>query len=179
MKPINNYNEVEATEGGSFERLAAGGYVCQLMMAEDKTDKEYLQINYDIAEGKYKGWWAQTMERAGFWGGHFTRSYKDTAKAFFKGFTTSVEQSNKGYAWNWEESTLVNKFIGLVLAEEEYNKNDGTIGTRLYVAKNTSVDKIRSGDFKVPDIKKLTTTATTSAFSSVDSSNDGELPWKN
>lgn len=182
MKKIDNFNEIDANEGGTFEKLPAGGYICEIVSATDEPQKEYLQIEYDIAEGKYKGWWANTMERAGFWGGNLFRSYKKSAAGFFKGFTNAVEQSNKGYAWNWDEKTLEKKLVGLVLGEEEYEKNDGTIGTRIYVARNTSVDKIRSGDYKVPELKKLSRDAKSAfgdkkaAFTELDSG-DGDLPF--
>ena len=47
------------------------------------------------------------------------------------------------------------QFVGLVLGEEEYKKNDGTVGTRLYVKDIKTVEEIRKGDFKVPALKKL------------------------
>ena len=47
------------------------------------------------------------------------------------------------------------KRIGVVLGEEEYRKEDGTVGTRLYVAAVRSVKAIQDGDFKVPALKKL------------------------
>ena len=53
------------------------------------------------------------------------------------------------------EYTLEGKLIGLVLAEEEYRKNNGSDGTRLYVANIRSVEKIRKGDFIVPPKKLL------------------------
>lgn len=179
MKIIPNYNDIDPNEGGSFENLPVNGYVCVITKVTDKPDKEYLEIEYDVAEGKYSGWWSKTAERAGFWGGKLIRSYKDTAAGFFKGFTAAVEQSNPGYKWDWNEQSLVGKAIGLVIALEEYRKQDGTYKDRLYVARNASVDKIRKGDFTVPQYKpvanKPAAQSTTSGFSEVD---DGsEIPF--
>lgn len=50
---------------------------------------------------------------------------------------------------------MCGKVIGIVLGEEEYRKNDGGIGTRLYVAQVRSIKSIETGDFKVPELKKL------------------------
>ena len=153
MKTIPNYNNIDPNEGGSFGNLPEGGYVCVITKVTDKPDKEYLEIEYDIAEGDFAGWWSKTAERAGFWGGKLIRSYKVSAVGFFKGFITAVEQSNPGYVWNWNEQGLVGKAVGLVLGLEEYRKQDGSYKDRLYVARNTSVDKIRKREFTVPDYK--------------------------
>ena len=155
MKKFDNYESVEANEGGEYKRLPAGGYVCRIENVLDHNDKEYLEIEYDIMDGEFCGWFGSLFSRAGFWGGKLIRSYKDTAQKFFKGFITAVEQSNQGSRWDWNENHLKDRLVGLVLAEEEYNKNDGSVGVRLYVARNTSVENIRKGNYEVPTIRKL------------------------
>lgn len=179
MKHIDNLNSIEGVEGGSFDNLPAGGYVCKIVSGEDIPEKEYLRLEYDIAEGEYAGWWQKTFDNAAFWGGKLFRSYKESALKFFKGFITAVEQSNGGYHWNDDEKTLIGKHVGLVLGEEEYTKNDGTIGTRLYVARNTSIDKIRSGEFDVPELKRLSKSKSGSSFREMSESKleDGDLPF--
>jgi hypothetical protein len=155
MRKINDFENVTEQQGGEFEKLPVGGYICKITYVEDVPEKEYIKIEFDIADGKYSGWFAETYQRANFWGGKFIRSYKEKAAGFFKGFTTAVEQSNLGYKWAWDEQTLVGKFIGIVLALEEYVGNDGTVKERLYVAQNRSVDAIKKGDYKVPELKAL------------------------
>ena len=152
MKNINLNNVQEAQD---FERVKPGGYVCGITAVEDVPSKEYLRIEYDIAEGNLKNYYRNLYNSKGFWLGNFIRSYKDSALPFFKAFITAVEQSNMGYHWNNDEKTLTRKLIGLVLGEEEYKANDGSVKTRLYVARVTSAEKIRKGDFTVPPLKKL------------------------
>ena len=57
MKAIENYDKVEANTG-EHEVLPVGGYICKITAAEvttaQKSGKEMLVINFDIAEGKYK-----------------------------------------------------------------------------------------------------------------------------
>lgn len=154
MKPINNWNEVQASND-DFRRPAAGGYICRIIRVTDAPDKEYLHIEYDIEEGEFKGHWQETAERFGWWGGDFYRSYKDSALGMFKGFTNAVEGSNKGYKWDWNEKALEGKLIGLVLGEEEYIKNDGSVATRLKVRSNKTIDEIKDGRFRIPKLKKL------------------------
>lgn len=155
MKKANGYDNATANYGGERERLPAGGYICKITKVEDFPDKEYLKIEFDIADGKYKGWYAEIEKRAGFWGGHFIRSYKESAAGFFKGFVTAIEQSNPNYKWEWKEQTLVGKWIGLVIGYEEYRKRDGDVGERTYVAQNRSGKAIKDGDFTVPELKRL------------------------
>ncbi len=57
--------------------------------------------------------------------------------------------------FNNDPQSLVGKYVGVVLGEEEYRAKDGTIKTRLYVAETRSGKSIRDGDFKIPELKKL------------------------
>ena len=160
MKPINNFDSVEVPN--EHRRLTPGGYVCRITKVEDVADKEYLRIEYDIAEGSLKGYWDDNDERYG-WRDSFVRSYKEKAHGFFKQFVQSVEQSNSGYVWKWDEQTLKGKLVGIILSEEEYEKRDGSIGSRLKANKTVSVDRIRSGDYTVPAKKTLSVNERTSA----------------
>ncbi len=156
-------------EAKEFSKLSAGGYICGITAVEDLENREYLKIEYDIAEGENKNYWRGLYEAKGFWGGSFIKSYKTKALPFFKGFITAVKGSNKGFKWEDDgandEKTLVRKLVGLVLGEEEYTGNDGSTKTRLYVDSVHTIDKIKSGDFKVPEFKPLpgSTATTTSA----------------
>lgn len=160
MRKIDNYNEVQASTG-EFARPQAGGYICKIVNVTDvpydsNTGKgDYLKIEYDFTDGELKGYYAKLNDDWGFWGGSFIRSYKEKALGMFKQFTNCLEQSNPNYNWNWDEQGLNGKLIGLVLGEEEYEKNDGSIGNRLYVKNVKTVEQIQNGDFKVPELKAL------------------------
>ena len=54
MKKINQnkWNDTKAS-GGEYDKLPAGAYICVIKTVEDVPDKEYLKIEYDIADGKY------------------------------------------------------------------------------------------------------------------------------
>ena len=137
MKNINWNNVQEATDA----RLTAGGYVCGILRAEDVPDKEYLRIEFDIAEGPYKNYFRDLRDRLNLpqWpaGGVLIRSYKEKAQPYFKAFLTSVQNSNPGYTFNNDEATLSRKLVGMVLGEEEYEYN-GQIKTRLRVSAPTA-----------------------------------------
>lgn len=157
MKKLGLENVAEATER---EKLTANGYVCRITSVEDVPDKEYLMIEFDIAEGAFKGYYANLMEQFNFWGGRFVKSYKESALSFFKGFITAVENSNANFKFiEGDEQCLKGKLIGLVMREEEYQKTGGDIVVNVKVDEVRSVDKIRKGDFKIKPLKKLETAA--------------------
>lgn len=152
MKPIKDFDKIQAS--GDFERLPAGGYVIRITDVKDEPSKSYLALTFDIAEGKYAGHYKDVP--ADLVAIHqFIRSYKDTAVNMFKAFTNAVEASNEGYTWNWDEATLVGKIVGVLMGEEEYENNRGEVKTGLKVRSCRSAEAIRSGNFKVPEPKKL------------------------
>jgi len=184
MKPITNIASVQ--EAGDSKRLPAGGYVCKYTKVEDNPKKQYLYMEYDIAEGEYKGYYAELEDQFDFWGGRCFRSYKEKALPMFKRMCSAVTKSNKGFIFDGnehcDESTLVGKKVGMILGEEEYIGNDGSIKTRLYVVKEVAVDDIKSGKYKVPDLKKLPETAGTSkqpddSFMNIPEGTDEETPF--
>ena len=152
MKKINGFEDVKAS--GDNIQLPAGGYIAMVTAVEDVPDKEYLKISFDIAIGEYAHYFGDMEERLGWNNGVFYRSYKENALGMFKQFTNVIEESNDGYKWNFEEKTLRAKVFGVILGEEEYIKNDGSVGTRLRVASVKNVKAIEEGKFKVPE-KKL------------------------
>ena len=167
MKRIENWENIQ--ESISFKRLTPNGYICKILKVEDHSEKEYLKIYFDIAKGDDKGCFKKQYdgdtrkERKWPNAGTFIRSYKDSAASMFKGFTNAVEKSNKGYQWNFDEKTLVNKVVGLIIADEQYQNQKGQVRVRNYVAAVRSVETIEKGEYEIPALKELTTTKATTA----------------
>lgn len=183
MKPINNYDEIKASDG-EFAKPTNGGYCIEIVgvmdVPYDENTKKgnYLKIDYDICHGELAGYYAKQHEKfGGDWYANFIRSYKETALGMFKHFTNCIEESNQPYKWDWDEKKLVGKFLGVVLQEEEYTKKDGTVGVRVKVKEVKTIQDIMNGNFKVPQTKKLDTSATntTPNWSTMDV--DDELPF--
>lgn len=183
MKKID-WNTITETDGG-FERPIPGAYIARIEQVEDHEDKEYLKVYWDFAEGSLKGDNARTYDRAGFWPMTSIRSYKPSALGFFKSFKTAVEKSNRGYVFDESNLDGMNgKLVGVILGEEEYLKRDGTVGTSLKVQEFRSVDAIRKGDYKIPDIRKLKNRpapapapAADNTWANYESQPDGDLPF--
>lgn len=184
MKRIENYETVQASSG-EFARPTAGGYICKIIDVEDvpfnkeKNKGDYLRIEYDIADGEFKGYYKEQFDKwGGNWNASFIRSYKEKALGMLKHFTNCIEASNAGYEWDWNEKGLIGKVVGLVLGEEEYENSNHEIKTKLVVSQVKTVEEIKNGDFKVPAPKKLaveTSTNSTPEFMPLD--DDDTLPF--
>lgn len=167
MKRIENWDSI--VESTSFKRLTSNGYICKILKVEDHPEKEYLKIYFDIFKGDNKGYFKMQYdgdtrkERKWPNAGTFIRSYKNSAASMFKGFINAIERSNKGYQWNFDEKTLVNKVVGLIIADEQYQNQKGQVRVRNYVAAVCSVETIEKGEYEIPALKELTTTKATAS----------------
>lgn len=188
MRTIDNWDDIQERQEGDYDLPEPGAYIAKICSVRDDENKEYLEICWDFSEGVYTGENQRTYTRAGFWPIRLFRSYKESALGFFKAFKTAVEESNPGYRFDTRAvRALEGKKMGVVLGEEEYRKNDGSVGNRLYVYQVRSVQAIRTGDFTVPEIKTLKRETGTRAMA-VDvypgerefaeiGEDDGELPF--
>lgn len=176
---MKNINWDNVQEAGEFNDPTPGGYAARITNVEDWEKKECLKIEWDFADGEFKGHNREISDKFGFWPISCIRSYKEKALPFFKAFKTAVENSNPGYTFKNDPQSLVGKFIGVVLGEEEYEAKDGSIKTRLYVDQIRSGQAIRDGDFKVPEKKTLAPRVIEKASNAfpVLTENDDQLPF--
>ena len=182
MKRVDMTNVQEPT---GFDRPEAGAYICKITAVEDLPAKEYLKVTYDIAEGKYAGYYTKTREEHPdwAWAGAYSKSYKTSALSFFKRFCTAISRSNgnfvfDGGAVNADERTLVGKKIGLLFQEEEYYGNDGEKKTRLIVNREFSVDKLSSQKTPKPKLLQEESVAGgVDGFMSIPDGMDEEMPF--
>ena len=142
----------EAQSFGEFETLPAGGYKClikKVVCEKSQNGKEFLKIWFDIAEGQYKDFYQRKFENdtredkkwSGIWV-LFTEGYNPgTTNPKFKGLITSVEASNPNFKFNFDEQTLVNKKVGIVFREEDFEGFDGQVHTSVKPFFAVSYDK--------------------------------------
>ena len=170
MKAFAGYDEVKVNNFP--ERLKLGGHTCKVLEAKieqftsQKDGKTYEQliIKFDIeSPDEQAGFYAKRFAddakadalNAKWKGFHRisvpTDDSEDFIKSRFKGFTTSVEESNPGYKWNWEENTLVGKVFGGVFGFEEFTNQEGkTITmTRIRYVKSTAKIEV----VEIPKVK--------------------------
>lgn len=170
MRAFQGYEEVKVNNYG--ERLKLGGHICKILEAkieqlESKKDgKKYEQlvIKFDIeSPDEQAGFYAdkfandaRTDALNAKWKGYHkisvpTDESEDFIKSNFKAFTTSVEESNPGYKWNWDENTLVGKTFGGIFGLEEFITQDGRTLSLTKIRFVRSTNKI--GEASIPKVK--------------------------
>lgn len=190
IKQFGDYATTQAFSEGNA--LPKDGYVCKILNAQVKEGSkgQYIQIAYDIAEGPYTDYFKKLYDNKRDenkkWSTYFflnipkdDGSEKDGwTKRTFKTFTNALEDSNDGYHFDWDETKFKGKLIGGLFHYEEYQRNDGNVGRSTKMRNACSVQKIRSGNFKLPDDKTLAPTANTSdSFFNIPDGIDEELPF--
>lgn len=165
MNITPGYDKAAAYDGGN-ERLPAGGYICRIMKAWVETTMsgaEMLALALEISEGEYAGFYGKqfNMRKANNPNAKWPCVFKQFAlntdgqtNPFFKGMIKSIEDSNVGYSWNWQEVSLQNKTIGMIFREEEFEAPDGSIKTTTRPAFPRSTQRIRNG-VETPEIKRI------------------------
>ena len=183
MKPLGKaYKDAEASTG-DFKRLPAGGYIAKITAVEDKDDKEYLSIVFDVAEGEFKAFYSDAWGKEHPYAHSFVRSYKEKALGMFKGFLQAVDESNntdfvKRAEKGFPEGELVGKLIGLLIGYEEYRSDRGELRERTRVTATRSVETIRSGNYKVPELKKIEDSMPSSGpVKGFEQVNEADLPF--
>lgn len=167
---IKRFGDYEKTQAYTdFQTLPKGGYIGRILNAEVKENSngQYIQLAVDIAEGEYKDFfmneWKNQQGEDKKWHCNFLLNVpKDDGserdgwtKRRFKTVIVALEDSNSGYHFDWDEQKFKGKLIGCLFNEREYEGNDGTVKKATNLAQITSVEKVRSGDFKIPADKLL------------------------
>ena len=192
MRKIENWETVK--ESSEFAQLVPGPQICKIINVEDIADKEYLKVYFDIVgTDKSIGMKPETVMKLlatypelnelvgefkrqegafGNWpsAGITYRSYKDSAAKFFKAFTTAVEKSNRGYAWAWDEKSLIGKYVVVNFGEEEYAK-DGEVSVSTKAREFRSIEALVAGEVKLLPVKKLPNAPVAAA------PDNSDLPW--
>lgn len=160
IKKPTGYDEAQAFDG-DFKQLPAGGYVCvvkKVFPTLTNNDKEAVMIFFDIAQGEYANYYSKIYDadtrKDKKWSGSKTQCTEDKALSFFKGFVTSIENSNPGFKFDWNsennEKTLENKLFGGVFQREQYLK-DGKPRFSTKLIEYRSVESIKKGIEPPPD----------------------------
>lgn len=160
-------------------KLPVGAYVCRIKQAVVKPNDygEQLCVLFDIEDGEYSGFYQEDFDSNNredkkwkgvlrLWLPKDDGSDKDEiTKSIFKGFVTSVEESNHGFTWNWNEQSLAKKIIGILFRNEEW-EYEGKSGWAVRPFKALSVDSVADGKFRIPDDKPLKNKTSSASYDS-------------
>ena len=172
MIDLQGYEDVTPALHGDFSKLPPDGYICQIVNSEltnSKAGNPMLVLSVDIAEGEFKGFFQDAAKRFNKWSNdaifrQLIFGNNRRVSSFFKGLIACFIQSNPSFNFNpraFNEQILRGLFIGFIFAQEEYQKRDGSIATRVVVKFPRNVSDIRNKNFSVPDIKRLAPVAET------------------
>lgn len=170
MKPIHDFAQAQAFTGEN-EVLSVGGHICQIRGARcelSRNGKEMLVVAFDIKEGSlFDGYYKRRFDRMrgsnpdAKWPGVYyqtTTNNDGNTNPMFKRLITSIEESNPGYRWDWNENSLNGKLVGFNFGEEEYvHQSSGEIRTSVKPMFPSSTARVREG-ITPPDIKRLNNT---------------------
>lgn len=190
IKRPNNWNEVK--EFTDRQKLPLGAYVCQVkkavVQANDYGDQ--LCLLFDISEGDFKGYYDiefkdNTSENKKWKGVLRQWLPKDNGteqdewtKSAFKGMLAAFEKSNPGYQWNWDETSLAGKQIGILYRNEEW-EYDGKTGWAVRPFRAIDVDLVRAADYTLPKDKPLKNKVSNEFFGSFEEvvADEVDLPF--
>ena len=166
MKEPKGYKE--AKPYADQERLPAGGHPIAINAAKVESMEwgEVLIIQFDISEGEHKDFFkenylAQTGEDRK-WKGNLRLSLPKEDGTEQDNWTLrslktnmlALEDSNEGFRWNWDESSLKGLVCGALFRDKEYEYN-GKSGFFTECFRLMDLEKVRSGSFKTPEPKML------------------------
>lgn len=137
MKP--SYKNFEAKKAGGFTDLPIpGAYVAEIQdvrfVAGENGQRDRIECMMEITEGEYKGRYHSVFEdqRERFGNASYKGVFRlvcpledddDWRKRVFEGNLWCVQQSNEGYAWDWDEKKLKGKKVGINVRKRLYTFN--------------------------------------------------------
>lgn len=164
MKSINWGNISASSDGGTFYRLPAGPYVAEIVSMEDKPEREYVEVVFDIAEGEHKGHFSDDWGKRHPYAHHFFLSYRDGALSMLKGRLEAIQGSNPGFdafaAWDAGRLDIfAGRKVGVNLQDVEYARQDGSTGMRCDVCQVVPAQNVRDGKVVARPAKLLESVA--------------------
>ena len=158
-----------AKQPSQFEVLPAGGYIAKIIDVDDRTWDGHSEpahlIMMDIADGEHMALYQKNNKGAdkerwlGYWFAEPSKNSPEWLLSKVGGIQTSLAESNDNvdlsnpHAWK-------GKLVGVVVGDEEYESQTGTVYIRPYVSYICSTNRIRKGEgqpggYKIPKLKKL------------------------
>jgi hypothetical protein len=181
---------------GDYEKLPLGGHICQIKTV--RTDLfewgNVLILAFDIAEGSpsdgfYQRNFQTQQQENRKWKGTYritippeipTDEKDEKSISIFKTAIKSIEESNPGYFWNWDEMTLKGKIFGGVFGRKEYSFN-GHHGFYTECRFIRTAEEIKKG-VEVPEDKllsegKKTSNTVQNGYEEIPIPADDDLPF--
>ena len=167
--------------GGDFPRLVPGGYVAIIKKVTDfpAEKDQYIEVEYDIAEGEFKNIALNAYERFGTWNYKFRVYYRQKSLGFFKHFISAVEKTNQNFQFDFGNiNCLVNRGLGIVVGLRQYYGKDGTLKDAPDVQDYCTANDIREDQLpSTPKIREPRNAPPAAQTAAPETFDDGELPF--
>ena len=174
---INYGGTFAAKKDVAIVNLPAGAYVGKIISAKVEAQSiagvqiDRLVIELDVAEGEYKGHYTKLYEAAS--GGMYPDKYKGVYRItipregdkyeamnlrILEHSAWALEQSNKGYHWDMDESKLKGLSVGFSVREADYLIEDAQgirSGTTTEICRLESAAEVKAGTVKTPKRREL------------------------
>ena len=191
----SDFDSAKAYDGSSYNALPVGGHICRIVGAREtksKNGNDMIELAFDIAEngpddGRFKDRFdylrkskadAKWPNDGTFRTAILTKDGKTSG--YFKGVITAVEESNPGYSFKGagcDMGTMKGKLIGFNFGEEEWRKNDGTVGVSVKPFYAISIGTVRDG-IQPPTRKALNDNQAKMEKQGFKAVEDDELPFE-
>lgn len=205
---INYSGEFTPAKAISTEQIPVGAYIGKIVGAKvedyiaNNNPYQRLVLALDVTEGEYKDYYSKLLEAQQ--GGSYAPKYKGVLrlnipkegdahegmnKRILQGAIWCIEDSNKGYKWDWDEAKLKGKVVGFSVRERDWIMEDATglrSGTTTEIGKLESINDVRAGNVKPMKKRELRDSekarlaqaqAETNAAATFTETQDDDLPF--
>lgn len=172
IKRFGNYKADYKPAGGTFEPLAPGAYVCQILgaKAEDTQYGQRLIFQVDVIEGEAAGYFQKRFQAGAT--GTYENKYKGVFRLNvptgdgseqdgwsinrFNSTMGAIEMSNPGFHFSFDqpENQFKGKLVGVSVREFDWAMN-GNVGTSTEICAFVPVDDVRAGKVKLMKKREL------------------------
>lgn len=200
MKKFSKFDTAQIRTGSVFDPLPKGAYIIKILRAAEEQNKKsdknpdgrgsHVKIAFDVAEGEYRDFYkkqfdASTNEDKTWpYDAIFRLAVPDDDSAQwmidnFGTFIASLEESNTGYHWDWDETKWKGLVIGALFRNEQSEK-DGNVYNHIRPYWFRPAQIVRDGKFgKLPKDKLVTPKPSISGndFMAIPDGAADETPW--
>ena len=189
MRAFTDYEQTK--EYTDFQKLPAGAYEIKIIRAEDRDNA--LCLLFDIVGGEFDGYYQRkyaedkkgNFSAAPKYKGVFRLwypnggQYDDNAKRRMKTALKTIKEENNlsvDFTHEWDGAALKGSRTGMIFREQEYDYK-GKHGFTVQPFTIISLENLHSGNYTLPEAKRLSASAPASANGFVDVSGEDDLPF--
>ncbi len=189
MRAFTDYEQTK--EYTDFQKLPAGAYEVEILRAEDRENA--LCVLFDIKGGEFDGYYRKKLEddRRSFgaekakYKGIFRLwypdggQYDDNKKRRMKTALKLICDDNRlsiDFTREWDGAALKGARVGMIFREQEYDYR-GKRGFSAQPFTLISLEKLRAGEFTVPEPKYLSSSAAADFAPMPSTPADDDLPF--